>query len=177
MNVWDRLNALPDVDAPRRARFAVLVALYEDGGGAVRMILTLRPADMRTHPGDVVFPGGRMEDGEGPIDAATREACEEIGLPREAISGVIGGLSPVTTRYVTRLIVPIVARIERPDELVPDPAEVAAIIEPPVTDLLDERRWRTERWMGNRLWFYDFPEGTLWGATAFMVRELLSYLR
>lgn len=177
MDVWDRLGALPVVDAPRRARFAVLVPLYEDDDGDVRMILTLRPEKMRTHPGDVVFPGGRMENGEGPIEAATREACEEIGLPPEAITEVIGVLSPVTTRSATRLIVPIVARIDRPQELVPDPAEVAAIIEPRVVDLLDESRWRSERWMGIRLWFHDFPEGTLWGATAFMVRELLGYLR
>ena len=42
---------------------------------------------------------------------------------------------------------------------------------------LDESRWQQSDWMGSRLWFYDFPEGTLWGATAFMVRSLLALLR
>ena len=90
---------------------------------------------------------------------------------------VVGGLTPVTTRSRTTLIVPVVARIDRPDELVPDPAEVHSIIEPPIDHLLDESRWLSRDFHGYELWFYEFEEGTLWGATAFMVRELLKYLR
>ncbi len=158
------------------ARAAVLVALYQDAGGQARMILTKRPDAMRTHPGDVVFPGGRIEPGESPVDAALREAWEEVGLPPETVQ-VIGGLEPVTTRDLTNWIVPVVARVRRPDELVPDPREVETIIEPTLVELLDESRWHTSDWMGAQLWFYEFPEGTLWGATAFMVRQLLSLLR
>jgi len=174
---WTRLAALPPVVDPEEGKAAVLVPLYGDGAGSVRLILTKRPEAMRTHPGDVVFPGGAIEDGEGPIEAALREAGEEIALPPTAVEAILGGLTPVTTRERTRLIVPVVARIRRPARLVPDPAEVAAIIEPTLDELLDESRWRRSTWRGRELWFYEFAEGTLWGATAFVVRELLGYLR
>jgi len=175
--MWGRLGQLPPVHAPRNAKYAVLVPLYADAEGAVRIILTKRPETMRTHPGDVVFPGGACENGEGPYEAATREAWEEIRLPEAAVDEVIGGLTPVTTRSRTRLIVPIVVKVTRPAELVPDPAEVEAIIEPTLSDLLDEQRWSTSDYFGHTLWFYEFAEGTLWGATAFIVRELLGFLR
>jgi 8-oxo-dGTP pyrophosphatase MutT (NUDIX family) len=176
LDMWTRLRALPDVDMESDARSAVLVPLYQDAAGRMRLVLTKRPDTMRTHPGDVVFPGGGIEAGETPVDAAIREAWEEIALPPDAVE-VIGGLQPVTTRVRTSWIVPVVARIERPAVFVPDPHEVEAIIEPTIADLLDESLWRTSDWMGRSLWFYEFPEGTLWGATAFMVRQLLAHLR
>ena len=177
MDFWQRLMALPPVASPPDARYAVLVPMYTDSDGTDRIIFTRRPAHMRTHPGDVVFPGGGREKGEDPVATAKREAWEEIRLPPENVVEILGGLSPVTTRDRTRLIVPVVARIERPLELVPDPSEVHSIIEPPLDRLLDEDRWTAREWYGHELWFYEFEEGTLWGATAFMVRELLKYLR
>ena len=155
---------------------AVLVPLYEDTSG-VRLILTKRPDNMRTHPGDVVFPGGKIEPGEDALATAKREAFEEIRLPDSAVVSVLGGLSPITTRNRSQLIIPVVARVERPDELIADPAEVDVIIEPLITELMDEEAWHTNDWMGYPLWFYEFPEGILWGATAYIVRELLDYLK
>ncbi|HSF87149.1 MAG TPA: CoA pyrophosphatase [Acidimicrobiia bacterium] len=176
LDIWSRLRSLPDVDMDTDARSAVLVPLYQDAVGQVRMVLTKRPDSMRTHPGDVVFPGGRIEPGESPIEAAVREAWEEVALPPEFVE-VIGGLPPVTTRVRTNWIVPVVARIERPNQFVADPNEVDVILEPTLADLLDESRWAQSDWMGHRLWFYEFPEGTVWGATAFMVRSLLALVR
>jgi 8-oxo-dGTP pyrophosphatase MutT (NUDIX family) len=176
LDIWSIVTRLPEVSAPEAARSAVLVPLYRDAEGHPRVILTKRPMTMRTHPGDVVFPGGSMEDGESIVEAAIREAGEEIGLPPEAIE-VIGGLTPVTTRDVTNVIVPVVARVERPVELLPDPREVEAIIEPALVELLDESRWRTSDWMGTTLWFYEFSEGVMWGATAFMMRDLIGRIR
>lgn len=155
----------------------MLVPLYNDDDGDVRVVLTKRPDNMRTHPGDVVFPGGAMEDDEGPVRAAMREAYEEIGLHEDAVIEIIGGLTPVTTRNKTMPIIPVVARIQRPARLVADPSEVDAIIEPKLIHLLDESAWRKSDWYGQRLWFYEFDEGTLWGATAFMVRQLLDVIR
>jgi 8-oxo-dGTP pyrophosphatase MutT (NUDIX family) len=176
LDVWTRLSALPPVYDHEAAVSAVLVPLYADRHGDTRIILTKRPDVMRTHPGDVVFPGGRIEEGEGPVEAAVREAWEEIALPASAVE-VIGGLHPVTTRDLTNWIVPVVARVVQPVELSPDPAEVELILEPTLGDLLDETRWRASEWMGAELWFYEFPEGTLWGATAFIVRQLLHFVR
>jgi 8-oxo-dGTP pyrophosphatase MutT (NUDIX family) len=176
LDVWTRLESLPEVAQPPKAQAAVLVPLYADDSD-VRVIFTKRPDDMRTHPGDVVFPGGKMERDEGVVATALREADEEIRLPPSAVVSILGGLTPVTTRNRSNLIVPIVARVERPPELVADPSEVDVIIEPRLVDLLDEDRWRTNDWMGHTLWFYEFQEGILWGATAYMVRELLDYLR
>jgi 8-oxo-dGTP pyrophosphatase MutT (NUDIX family) len=176
-DVWDRLKDLPPVSHPPTARSAVLVPLYADREGAVRVLLTKRPDDMRTHPGDVVFPGGMMEEGEDPVATAKREAREEVGLPEDAVLEVLGGLTPMTTRNLENLIIPVVARIERPVRLVADPSEVEAILEPTIEELLDEGRWQTSDWGGYTLWFFEFDEGTLWGATAFMMRELLDVLR
>ena len=175
-DVWSRLESLPEVAHTHSARAAVLVPLYEDGD-EVRVILTKRPDDMRTHPGDVVFPGGKMEPGEDAVATALRESDEEIQLPASAVQAILGGLTPITTRNRSNLIVPVVARVERPAVLVPDPAEVDVIIEPLLEDFLVEDRWRTNDWMGHTLWFYEFPEGILWGATAYIVRELLEFLR
>lgn len=177
MDVWDALSSLPPVERPPDARYAVLVPIYDDHDGTVRLVFTTRPEHMRTHPGDVVFPGGAMEDGEGPIDTAKREAWEEIKLPADNVVEILGGLKPLTARDPDRIIVPVVARIERPDELIPDPAEVENIIEPRLEDLLDDSQWVSQDWQGFEMWFFDFDDGILWGATAFMVRDLLRYLR
>lgn len=175
-DIWTRLGALKPVQHPEDARAAVLVPLYRDSAGTARVILTKRPDHMRTHPGDVVFPGGQLEGGEAPEDTAKREACEEIGLAPEAVE-VIGGLTPITTREPGNLIVPVVARVERPESFVIQEEEVAAVIEPALLDLLDDGGWHTSDWFGRTMWFYRFPEGIMWGATAFMMREFLGILR
>ncbi len=176
LDIWTSLEALDPVQYPAGARSAVLVPLYRDANQQVRVILTKRPDHMRTHPGDVVFPGGRLEPGETPEETARREACEEIGLPPDGVE-IVGGLSPTTTRSRRNLIVPVVAKVRRPPEFVLQTEEVAAVIEPTMLELMDDTRWRTSNWFGRKLWFFDFDEGTLWGATAFMMREFLGILR
>ena len=161
---------------PPEAKAAVLVPVYRDGEDRVRVILTRRPDHMRTHPGDVVFPGGRLEPGEGPEETAKREACEEIGLPEDGVR-VVGGLTPITTRDPGNLIVPVVAKVRRPERCVLQEEEVAAVIEPPLLDLLDDAAWRTSEWFGRTMWFFEFAEGIMWGATAFMMREFLGIIR
>ena len=177
MDKWSVYRSLPDVIDFPGSEAAVLVPLYEDEHGDIRVILTRRPDHMSSHPGDVVFPGGHREGGEEPIATATREAWEEIRLPPDSVVEILGGLEPVTTRNRTKPIVPVVARIDRPDTLVADPAEVDVIIEPTMDELLDEDRWVTRPWFGHTLWFFEFDEGILWGAPAFMMRDLLKHLR
>lgn len=175
--IWERLTRLPPVASTPKAQAAVLVALYEDRNGDARLVLTKRHDWMRTHAGDVVFPGGKIDvDDEGPVAAALREAWEEVGIPANAVE-IIGGLGTVQPGPAGLLVVPVVARIERPEQLHAQPDEVEVIIEPTLTELLDDTRWQQRPFYGRDLWFYEFSEGTLWGATAFMVRELLDYLR
>lgn len=158
-------------------RAAVLVALYEDGDD-IRMILTKRPDDMRTHPGQVAFPGGRIDPGDdGPIGAAIREAWEEVALPPDHVDEILGGLPTLTTNRPDMLIVPVVAKVRRPTELIPEPGEVDAIIEPRLSDLLDDDAWTVQQWDRFTMWFYEFDEAILWGATAFMVRSLIAHIR
>jgi len=176
IDIWTRIEALDPVHYPQEAKSAVLVPLYRDHAGQVRVILTRRPDHMRTHPGDVVFPGGRLEEGESPEQTAKREACEEIGLPEDGVV-VVGGLTPITTRDPGNLIVPVVAKVRRPEVFTLQHEEVSAVIEPTMADLLDDSRWRASDWFGRTLWFYEFDEGVMWGATAFMMRELLRILR
>jgi len=175
-SLWSPLESLPPVSSGQGMRAAVLVALYEQDGG-LRLIMTRRPDTMRSHPGDVVFPGGMIDPGdESPAHTAIREAWEEVGLPPSNVE-VLGGLESVHTRSLTMRIVPVVARVERPDRLVPEPSEVAAIIEPTISHLLVDDDWRRTEWGGRTMWFYEFPEGVLWGATAFIVRGLLELFR
>lgn len=175
---WEALSALPPVSAVPGTKAAVLVPVYE-ADGRLRLIMTRRPVDMRSHPGDVVFPGGMIDPADaGPVDTALREAAEEVGLGRDDVVQILGGLTPVHTRSVTMRIVPVVARVHRPATLVAQPEEVSAILEPSIDELLDDDRWQSRFWgPGRHMWFYQFPEGVLWGATAMMVRELLGYFR
>jgi len=176
-SLWEPLSSLTPVGPVRGMRAAVLVPVYEHEGD-LRLIMTKRPDDMRHHPGDVVFPGGMIEpEDDGPVGAAIREANEEIGLPPENVLEILGALEPVHARSLIMRIVPVVARVSRPETLVPHPGEVAAIIEPSVSELLHDEHWRTGRWGGRTMWFYEFDDGVLWGATAHMVRILLGYFR
>lgn len=175
-SLWSPLESLPPVVTGEGVKAAVLVPFYEQDG-VLRLIMTRRPDTMRSHPGDVVFPGGMIEPtDEGPVHTAIREAWEEVGLPPDQVE-VLGGLESVHTRSVTMRIVPVVARVQRPATLVPQPEEVSAIIEPSIDQLLEDGEWRRSVWGGREMWFYEFPEGVLWGATAFIVRGLLKHFR
>jgi 8-oxo-dGTP pyrophosphatase MutT (NUDIX family) len=139
------------------------------------VILTLRPETMRRHPGQISFPGGRLDPGDrGPIDAALREAEEEIGLPRDKVE-VIG----VADRYrtVTGFEVTPVIGIVPPDlALAPHPGEVAALFEAPLDYLLDpaHQAVRTVMWRGRERSYFeiDYEGRRIWGATAAMIVNL-----
>jgi 8-oxo-dGTP pyrophosphatase MutT (NUDIX family) len=152
---------------------AVLVAVVERPEPTV--ILTLRPETMRKHPGQISFPGGRIDPGDaGPIAAALREAEEEIGLP-PCLVDVIG----IADRYrtVTGFEVTPVIGIVPPDlPLSPHPGEVAAMFEAPLRYLLDPRHQhvRSALWRGRERSYYeiDYEGCRIWGATAAMIVNL-----
>jgi len=119
---------------PRRAvageglkRSAVAITLVDagDGSGETAFLLTRRAPKLRAHAGQWALPGGRMDGGETPTDAALREFHEELGLPL-APNAVLGVLDDYPTRS-GYAIVPIVAWLDDVADLVPNPHEVASV--------------------------------------------------
>jgi 8-oxo-dGTP pyrophosphatase MutT (NUDIX family) len=152
---------------------AVLVAVVDRPSPTV--VLTERPATMRRHPGQISFPGGRIDPGDdGPIAAALREAEEEIALPRDAVE-VIGTAD--LYRTVTGFeVTPVVGVIPPGLALRPCPGEVAGLFEAPLHFLLEPRHQivRTVEWRGRERSYYEIEwEGRrIWGATAAMIVNL-----
>lgn len=151
---------------------AVLIAVTDRPEPGV--ILTQRPRDMRDHPGQVAFPGGKIDAGEDAITAALREAEEELALPREAVR-VIGE----TDRYQTGTgfdVTPVLAVVPPDLPLNPSPREVEAWFEAPLGVLLDPDSWTTNEvfWRGaNRRYLeMDYRGFRIWGVTAAIIANL-----
>ncbi len=136
------------VDRRRRAAppapSAVLVALFEEAGEA-RTVLTRRSSGLRAHAGEVSFPGGRIDPGESPLEAARREAAEEVGLDPAAVRPA-GWLRPLATFSSMSLIVPVVAVLDRRPSLSANEAEVARVFDVALADLVADGAFSEERW-------------------------------
>ena len=115
----------------KRAAVAVIVA--EGGNGVATVVLTRRASTLNAHAGQFAFPGGRVDAGETVVEAALREAREEIGLSLEA-DAVLGRLDDYPTRS-GYMITPLVAWAPHGAQMTPNPSEVAAIYRVPLTDL------------------------------------------
>lgn len=156
---------------------AVLIPVTDRARPGV--ILTQRPETMRRHPGQVAFPGGRLDPGEDAVTAALREAEEEIALPRDRVT-VIGAVDRYRT--VTGFVVTPVVAVVPPDlPLVANPAEVSAVFEVPLDFLLDTANHIevTVEWQGHERHYYEimWDGRRIWGATAAMVVNLARRLR
>jgi 8-oxo-dGTP pyrophosphatase MutT (NUDIX family) len=163
---------------------AVLAVLFEDEG-ETRLVLTRRSSALRTHRGQVSFPGGRLEEGEDPASAALREACEEVGLDPSAVT-TAGWLHPVLTVVSASLIQPVVAKVPARPHLVASPTEVERVFDVALTDLAEPEVFHEERWRipgrvipgatdeSFPMWFFEVAGEMIWGATARMLHELLS---
>ena len=158
---------------------AVLVGLVQREQG-LTVLLTRRADTLRSHTGQVAFPGGRSDPGETPWETALREAHEEIGLHPSHVE--LAGLStPFRTAVTGFQITPVVGFIEPGFTLTPNPAEVADIFETPFGFIMDPANLtQQEREMpaGDKRRFYAATwEGQyIWGATAGMLRALYDRL-
>ena len=155
---------------------AVLVALYPGERGAT-LILTKRPLHMRTHAGEIAFPGGSVDSTDGSLwETALREANEEIGLD-PTLATHVGELDRFITGASYSLVQPIVGRLDVRPALVASPDEVDSIIEVPLVELIEEGVYRHEEWRRDGPWvslhFFELTGETVWGATALMIHNLL----
>jgi 8-oxo-dGTP pyrophosphatase MutT (NUDIX family) len=170
--------------APRFINAAVLAVLFEEVGEA-RLVFTRRSSSLRAHRGEVSFPGGRLDPGETPSEAAVREAYEEVALNPAEVT-LAGWIHPVLTLVSGSLIMPVLATVPTRPHLVPSPDEVERVFDVALCDLADPAIFHEERWTiaGREIpgspdnsfavWFFEVEGEMIWGATARMIHELLS---
>lgn len=157
---------------------AVLVAI-RDLGGDPEILLTKRSAKLKHHPGQIAFPGGKIDPSDtGIVGAALREAQEEVGLTPDKVD-VIGTLSPHET--VTKFqVTPVVGMIGTPFSPTAEIGEVAEIFWVPLKHALDLDNYliQSRYWKGDKRYYYTVPWGPyyIWGATARILRTLAERL-
>lgn len=165
---------------------AVLCAIFDDpptagapGQVQAHVLLTRRSDRLRSHTGEVSFPGGRLDDGEDHRSAALREAYEEVGLAPHEVE-IVGQLSPLATLSSRAAITPFVGVLAARPELHLNRDEVERAIMVPVAELWAPGVYHEELWPmdggTHAVHFFDLVGDTVWGATARMLRELLDLL-
>ena len=171
----------PDVVLPGRRVLrdaAVLVAVMQAPDG-LQVILTKRSSGLKHHPGQIAFPGGKIDGGDsGPEAAALREAWEEIGLPADNVE-LLGRLSSHET--VTGFTVtPVLARVRDLFVPVAQPGEVDEVFAVPLSHVTDPDNFSVQSrdWKGDTRRYYTVPWGPyyIWGATARILRGLAARL-
>jgi 8-oxo-dGTP pyrophosphatase MutT (NUDIX family) len=161
---------------PGARHSAVLVVLAPSAQG-VEVLLTRRSMDMRTHRGEISFPGGRLDPGETAAEAALREAHEEVGLDPSLVR-VEGELEHLNTIVSRSYIVPVIASLAAPVDVQPASPEVDRVLWVPLVEFTRPDTYRSERWgtppTDRLLHFFELDDETVWGATASVMVQLLS---
>ena len=155
----------------------VLVLLYPNSSETLNLVLMKRAEDGRTHGGQISFPGGRWEETDSDfVHTALREAEEEVGVPQEHVE-VLGQLTDLYIPPSNFMVYPTVGIAHKRPSFVPDPVEVAEIIEVELSTFLNEQVQGSFE-INHRLGFrfhtpgYQVQGHTVWGATAMILSEL-----
>jgi 8-oxo-dGTP pyrophosphatase MutT (NUDIX family) len=168
----------PGADVLALARPAAVLAPIVARPGGLTVLLTQRASHLRAHSGQIAFPGGKIDPGETPREAALREAHEEIGLEERFVEP-LGWLDPYLTGTGFR-IVPLVALIDPSFASTINPLEVDEMFETPFAFLMDPANHRLDQreWQGRMRKFYVMPheDRYIWGATAGILRNLYERL-
>ena len=178
ITVHDLTRFMPPEDSdPRQG--AVLI-LFGEGPGGPDLLLTERAHDMRSHPGQVSFPGGSIDPGETATEAALREAEEETGLDPSGVE-VFAELPELWLPPSNFAVTPVLAWWERPTPVgVVDPAEVHAVYRIPLAELRDTaygiRVRHPSGWLGPGFLIGDDKDVILWGFTAGIISRLFAYV-
>ncbi|MDG2004084.1 MAG: CoA pyrophosphatase [Novosphingobium sp.] len=155
---------LEGVDEFRPAAVLIAITEREEPG----MLLLHRPSNMRSHPGQIAFPGGKTDPGESAEEAALREANEELGIPERSVR--IIGTSDIYHTHSGFEITPVLGVVPSDLDIVPNPTEVAQWFEAPVGFVLDPANHKQEwiDWEGSMRAYYEIPwqQHQIWGVTA-----------
>jgi len=166
--------APPPADARRSA---VLVPLIAEVIDDLRIVFTVRSLSLRSHKGQISFPGGRIDEGEDVYTAALRELHEEIGVEPHDVT-ILGELSPLYIPPSNSAVTPVVALIKKSRQWVISEAEVTEVLDIPFASFLDatsisfEKRSLYGRLVDVPQWNIH-PSVPLWGATAMILNELV----
>ncbi len=182
MNLRDHIAAILARRHPREEtipgyrRAAVLLPLYETEAGP-HLVLTKRTEQVPTHKGQISFPGGGFQDGDGDLlGTALRETEEEIGLRRGDVD-VVGVLDDTVTAASAHVVRPFVGFIPHPYPFRLDSFEIEHLVHVPLRPLLESNCFREEVWerdgRPHTVFFYEHTGHTIWGLTARILKQFV----
>ncbi|WP_374528266.1 CoA pyrophosphatase [Novosphingobium sp.] len=160
--------------APDTLRPAAVLAAITERHDRPGFLLIHRPSNMRSHPGQVAFPGGKIDPGETPVEAALREAYEEMGIHERNVTVI--GTSDTYRTGSGYAITPVLAVVPPDIEINPSPTEVAAWFEAPVDFVFDpaNHTQNSATYLGQERRYIEimWQQHRIWGVTAAIINNL-----